>query len=126
MDYETIDSDLGDEILEVAMKRYEDGGIPEEAFPDRDIYSPTIAQYVRAHLRVPGSADSVDKTIKEIMEVSKGDELLTRRLQTDPGIRQWWREALANMAGIELERRIQAGELVREGRGDGGTHVRRV
>ena len=117
MSNETIDGDLHDELVEAVMKRLEDGDIP-----GGDIVSSIAAPWVRERLRASGDAASFD----EIMKAAEGDELLQRRLQSDAGIRQWIMEALPKMVGIELERRIQSGEFVRENREDGGTHVRRA
>ena len=60
------------------------------------------------------------------MKAAAGDELLQRRIQTDPGVRQWLAETMANIYLFELERRIKAGEIVREKQEDGSTHVRRA
>ena len=122
MSGETIDGDLRDELVEAVVKRLEDGDIPDEALPDGDLHIPTVKPWVRERLRASGDAASFD----EIMKAAEGDELLQRRLQSDAGIRQWIMEALPKMVGIELERRIQSGEFVRENREDGSTHVRRA
>jgi len=116
-------TDLTDEVVEYVLAKVRTGDVPEDIVraaaadqPD----NPAIEAYVKALIRDTGATDTPDALAEADRRLER-DEIIKLRLE--PYVAE---HIIELMIERELERRVQAGEVIARVGADGETYYERA